>query len=151
MDAYQEELGRWIDRAHKKLAGLPAGSADERLQAEAIRRMEHQRLGHSIRVAHAQLIRLPIRSEERRRLAEAIEQMDDEYARGLRVLHLDKARVRSRTLSTPVGAGVDLKGALIEARRALQLASQYLRHPTADAGRAEVIAQVEHALARLNE
>jgi hypothetical protein len=125
MDAY-EELGRWIDRAHRELARLPAGSADQRLQALAIRRMEHERLGHSICLADAQLTRLPVRSEERRRLAEAIEQMHDEYARGLRVLHLDmqKSRARSRTLSTPVGASVDQKGALTEARRALQLASQ---------------------------
>ncbi len=151
MDDAYEELGRWIDRAHRELARLPAGSADERWQARAIRRMEHERLGHSIRLADAQLTRLPVRSEERRRLAEAIEQMHDERARGLRLLHLDRARVRSRTLSTPVGASVDLKRALTEARRALQLASQYLRHRAADAGRAEAIAQVEHALARLNE
>jgi hypothetical protein len=60
-----EELGRWIDRAHRELARLPAGSGEDRLQAHAVRRMQRVRLGHSIRRAHDELTALPTRSEPR--------------------------------------------------------------------------------------
>ena len=84
MDAVDEELKRWIERAKAGLAQLPPGSPQQRHWARAIRRMTLTQLRHRINRAHDELSRLPGGSDERQELEQAVEQMDEEYRVGLR-------------------------------------------------------------------
>jgi DNA repair exonuclease SbcCD ATPase subunit len=138
MDAVDEELERWIERAKAGLARLPAGSAQERHFARAIRRMELGQLRRQIQRAQNELRRLPGGSDEARELAQALEQMDDEYLVGLReMLSSHEVETDDRTLA--------------EVRSALAHASLLLTHPTAQAGLRDAIAETERALVRLKE
>jgi hypothetical protein len=148
---YQEELSRWIDRAHVELARLPAGSHRRRQQELAIRRMEHHQLRRSLRRAQDRLSRLPRRSDERRQLERAISQMEEDYDRGDREIRVDMENLRGGVLEG-VTAGeyeVDLERTLLEAREALSLAAVHLRS-LSQAAREEAIAKVDRALARLD-
>jgi hypothetical protein len=138
MDAVDEELNRWIERAKVGLAQLPPGSPQQRHWARAIRRMTLTQLRHHINRAHDELMRLPGGSDERQELAQAVERMDEEYRAGLR-----------ETLSTH---HVDTEDrTLAEARNALAHASRLLIHPAAHAGLRDAIEETERALVRLKE
>jgi hypothetical protein len=138
MDAVEEELERWIERAKAGLARLPAGSAQERRFAGAIRRMKLAQLRRQIQRAQNELRRLPGGSAEARERAQALEQMDEEYLGGLRdILNRHEADTDYQTL--------------VEVRDALQHASRLLIHPTAQAGLRDVIEETERALVRLKE
>jgi hypothetical protein len=138
MDAVDEELKRWIERAKAALALLPPGSPQQRHWARAVRRMKLTQLRHHINRAHDELRRLPGGSDERQELQQAVEEMDEAYRVGLR-----------ETLSTPQ---VDTEDrTLAEARRALAQASRLLMHPTAQARLRDAIEETERALTRLKE
>jgi hypothetical protein len=138
MDAVDEELERWIERAKAGLARLPAGSAQERHFARAIRRMELDQLRRQINRTQNDLRRLPRGSEERRELAQALEQMDAQYLVGRReIVRTQEAVTEDRTLA--------------EVRDALAHASRLLVHPSAPAGLRDAIAETERALTRLKE
>jgi hypothetical protein len=138
MDAVDEELNRWIERAKAGLAQLPPGSPQQRHWARAIRRMTLTQLRHHINRAHDELMRLPGGSDERQELAQAVERMDEEYRAGLR-----------ETLSTHhVDTG---DRTLAEARNSLAQASRLLMHPTAQARLRDAIEETERALVRLKE
>jgi hypothetical protein len=139
MDDVDEELERWIERAKAGMARLPAGSAQERHFARAIRRMKLGQLGHQIRRAQNELRRLPGGSAEARERAQALEQMDEEYFVGLRDI-LNSHEVVDTDDQT-----------LVEVRDALAHASRLLIHPTAQAGLRDAIEETEHALVRLKE
>lgn len=124
MDDYEEELDRWIHRAYVRLAELPAGSQQERQLASAILGMEHDRLRRRIHRAHTELGHLPAGSDERRKLAHALNEMEDEYS-------LRQREIRRHAQESSKGGGRIQIAA--EAREALQRASSYLAHPTADA------------------
>jgi hypothetical protein len=138
MDAVDEELKRWIERAKAGLAQLPPGSPQQRRWARAVRRMTLTQLRHRINRAHDELSRLPGSSDERRELEQAVDQMDEQYRVGLR-----------ETLSSH---GVDPEDrTLAEARKALARALRLLTHPTAQAGLRDAIDETERALSRLKE
>lgn len=52
MDAVDEELERWIERAKAGLAQLPPDSPQQRHWARAVRRMTLTQLRHRINRAH---------------------------------------------------------------------------------------------------
>jgi hypothetical protein len=138
MDAVDEELKRWIERAKAGLAQLPPGSPQERHWARAVRRMTLTRLRHHINRANDELRRLPGGSDERQELEQAVEQMDEEYRVGLReTLSTEQADTEDRTLA--------------EARNALAQASRLLMHPRARTRLRDAIEETERALARLKE
>jgi hypothetical protein len=138
MDAVNEELKRWIERAKASLAQLPPGSPQHRHWARAVRRMTLTQLRHRINRAHDELSRLRAGSDERQELERAVEQMDEEYRVGLR-----------ETLST---RGVDTEDrTLAEVRKALAQASRLLTHPAAQARLRDAIEETERALTRLKE
>jgi hypothetical protein len=138
MDAVNEELKRWIERAKASLAQLPPGSPQQRYWARAVRRMTLTQLRHRINRAHDELSRLRAGSDERQELERAVEQMDEEYRVGLR-----------ETLST---RGVDTEDrTLAEVRKALAQASRLLTHPAAQARLRDAIEETERALTRLKE
>lgn len=143
----EEELGRWIDRAHADLARLPASSDERRQQERVIRRMEYVSLGYSINRANAQLRQLPKRSEESRRLSEAIDRMQAERTRQRREI-LSHSESRGGAGTVEIGG---YQRNLAEVRQALLRACLYLRQPTAHAGPREAIVEIERALARLKE
>jgi hypothetical protein len=138
MDAVDEELKRWIERAKAGLAQLPPGSPQQRYWARAVRRMTLTQLRHRINRAHDELRRLPGGSDERQELEQAVEQMDEEYSVGL-----------SETLSPHQVDAEDRT--LAEVRKALAQASRLLRHPTAQARLRDAIEETERALTRLKE
>ena len=138
MDAVDEELRRWIERAKAGLAQLPPGSQQQGHWARAVHRMTLTRLRHRISGAHDELRRLPAGSDERQELEHALEQMDEEYRVGLR-----------ETLSTHQGDNEDRT--LAEVRTALAQASRLLTHPTAQARLRDAIEETERALTRLKE
>ena len=138
MDAVDEELKRWIERAEAGLAQLPPGSPQQRHWARAVRRMTLTQLRHRINRAHAELSRLPGGSDRRRELEQAVAQMDAEYRLGLReTLSTQRVDTEDRTLA--------------EVRKALAHASRLLTHPTAQARLGDAIEETEHALTRLKE
>jgi hypothetical protein len=138
MDAVDEELRRWIERAEAGLARLPPGSPQQRHWARVVRRMTLTRLRHRINRAHDALSRLPGGSDERRELEQAVEQMDEEYRVGLReTLSTRRVDTEDRTLA--------------EVRKALAQASRLLTHPTAQARLRDAIEETERALTRLKE
>ena len=138
MDAVDEELKRWIERAKAGLAQLPPGSPEQRRWARAVRRMTLTQLRHRINRAHDELSRLPGSSDERRELEQAVDQMDERYRVGLR-----------ETLSTH---GVETEDrTLAEVRKALAQALRLLTHPTAQARLRDAIEETERALSRLKE
>ena len=138
MDAVDEEIKRWIERAKAGLAQLPPGSPQQRYWARAIRRMTLTQLRHQINRAHDELMRLPGGSDERQELEQAVEHMDEQYRVGLR-----------ETLSTHQ---VDTEDpTLAEARNALVHASRLLVHPPARARLRDAIAETERALTRLKD
>ena len=137
MDAVDEELKRWIERAKAGLAQLPPGSPQQRHWARAVRRMTLTQLRHRINRAHAELSRLPGGSDERQELEQAVEQMDEQYRVGLReTLSTHRVDTEDRTLA--------------EVRKALAHASRLL-HPTAQARLRDAIEETERALTRLKE
>jgi hypothetical protein len=140
VDDYEEELGRWIHRAYARLAELPAGSEQERQLASAIRGMEHEQLRCRIHRGRTELAQLAAGSDERRKLAQALDRMEDEYSSR-------QSEVRSHSPEAS-GGGAPI---VAEAREALQRASFYLMHPSADARLGKAIAEIERALARLKE
>jgi hypothetical protein len=138
MDAVDEELKRWIERAKAGLAQLPPGSAQERRWARAVRRMTLTQLRHRINRAHDELSRLPGGSDERQELEQAVEHMNEEYRVGLReTLSTRRVDTEDRTLA--------------EARSALAHASRLLMHPPARARLRDAIEETERALARLKD
>jgi hypothetical protein len=138
MDAVDEELKRWIERAKAGLAQLPPGSPQQRHWARAIRRMTLTQLRHRINRAHDELSRLPGDSGERQQLEQAVEQMDEEYRAGLReTLGTHRVDTEDRTLA--------------EVREALAQALRLLTHPTAQARLRDAIDETERALSRLKE
>jgi hypothetical protein len=138
MDAVDEELKRWIERAKAGLAQLPPGSPEQRHWARAVRRMTLTQLRHRVNRTHDELSRLPGGSEERQELEQAVEQMDEEYRVGLR-----------ETLSTHP---VDTEDrTLAEVRMGLAQALRLLTPPIARARLRIAIAETEHALTRLKE
>ena len=138
MDAVDEELKRWIERAKAGLAQLPPGSPQQRHWARAIRRMTLTQLRHRINRAHDELMRLPGGSDERQELEQAVEQMDEEYRVGLReTLSTHRDETEDRTLT--------------EVQNALAQASRLLMHPTAQARLRDAIEETERALTRLKE
>jgi hypothetical protein len=138
MDAVDEELKRWIERAKAGLAQLPPGSPQKHYWARAVRRMTLTRLRHRINRAHAELSRLPGGSDERRELEQAVEQMDEQYRVGLReTLSNHRVDTEDRTL--------------VEIRTALAQALRLLTHPTAQARLRDAIEETERALTRLKE
>ena len=138
MDAVDEELKRWIERAKAGLAQLPPDSPQQRDWARAVRRMRLTQLRHHINRTHNELRRLPGGSHERQELERAVEQMDEEYRVGLR-----------ETLST---RRVDTEDrTLVEVRKALAQASRLLMPPTAHARLRDAIEETERALTRLKE
>jgi hypothetical protein len=142
MDECEEELDRWIHRTYARLAELPAGSQQKRQLASAIRGMEREQLRRRIHRAHTELRHLPPGSDERRKLAQALDEMEDEYSSR-------QAWIRAHLQESSEGGG-PIK-IVAEAREALQRASFYLAHPTADATLGEAIAEIERVLARLKE
>lgn len=148
--AYQEELGRWIDRATLELARLPVGSNERRVQELVIRRMEHQRLRHSLRWAQDRLSRLPRRSHERRQLERVISRMDEDYVREDREIRIAMENLPAAEAVAAREYEVDLERTLFEAREALSLAAVHLRSPSRQARRKEALAKVDRALARLD-
>lgn len=149
---YQEELTRWIDRAHVELARLPAGSHGRRQQELAIRLMEHSQLRRSLGQAQDRLSRLPRRSDERRQLERAISQMEEDYDREDRAIRIDMEQSRGATAEAGAAGEyeVDLERTLFDAREALSLAAIHLRGVSLQARREEAITKVERALARLD-
>jgi hypothetical protein len=149
---YQEELSRWIDRAHVELARLPAGSHGRRQQELAIRQMEHHQLRRSLRREQDRLSRLPRRSDERRQLERAISQMEEDYDREDREIRIDMENSRGAVAEAVAARGyeVDLERTLLDAREALSLAAVHLRSPSVEPRREEAIAKVDRALARLD-
>jgi hypothetical protein len=138
MDAVDEELKRWIERATAGLAQLPPGSPQQRHWARAVRRMTLTHLRHRINRAQAELSRLPGGSDERQELEQAVEQMDEEYRLGLReTLSTHRVDTEDRTLA--------------EVRKALAHVSRLLMHPTAQARLRDAIEETERALTRLKE
>ena len=138
MDAVDEELRRWIERAKAGLAQLPPGSPQQRYWARVVRRMTLTQLRHRINRAHAELNRLPGGSDERRELEQAVEHMDEQYRVGLReTLSTHRVDTEDRTLA--------------EIRKALAQASRLLTHPTAQARLRDAIEETERALARLKD
>jgi hypothetical protein len=138
MDAVDEELKRWIERAKAGLEQLPPGSPQQRRWARAVRRMTLTQLRHRINRAHAELSRLPGGSDERQELEQAVEQMDEEYRVGLReTLRPRRVDTEDRTLA--------------EVRKALAQALRLLTHPTAQARLRDAIEETERALTRLKE
>jgi hypothetical protein len=138
MDAVDEELKRWIERAKAGLAQLPPGSPQQRRWARAVRRMTLTQLRHRINRAHAELSRLPGGSDERQELEQAVEQMDEQYRVGLRAtLTNHRVDTEDRTLA--------------EIRKALAQALRLLTHPTAQARLRDAIEETERALTRLRE
>ena len=138
MDAVDEELKRWIERAQAGLARLPQGSPQQRDWARAVRRMTLTQLRHRINRAHDELMRLPGGSDERQELELAVEQMDEEYRLGLReTLSTHQIDPEDRTLA--------------EVRKALAQALRLLTHPTAQARLRDAIEETERALTRLKE
>jgi hypothetical protein len=147
MDAVDEELKRWIERAKAGLAQLPPGSAQERRWVRAVRRMTLTQLRHRINRVHDELSRLPDGSDERQELEQAVEHMDEQYRVGLReTLSTHQVDTEDRTL-----AEVDTEDrTLAEARNALAQASRLLMQP-ARARLRDAIKETERALARLKE
>jgi anion-transporting ArsA/GET3 family ATPase len=138
MDAVDEELKRWIERAKAGLAQLPPGSPQQRYWARVVRRMTLTQLRHRINRAHAELSRLPGGSDERRELEQAVEQMDEQYRVGLReTLSNHRVDTEDRTLA--------------EIRKALAQALRLLTQPTAHARLRDAIEETERALTRLKE
>jgi hypothetical protein len=138
MDAVDEELKRWIERAKAGLAQLPPGSPQQRHWARAVRRMTLTQLRHRINRAHAELSRLPDGSDERQDLEQAVERMDEEYRVGLRETpSTHQVHTEDRTLA--------------EVRKALAQALRLLAHPTAQARLRDAIDETERALTRLKE
>ena len=138
MDAIDEELKRWIERAKAGLAQLPPGSPQQRYWAGAVRRMTLTQLRHRINRAHDELSRLPGGSDERRELEQAVEQMDEQYRVGLReTLSTHRVDTEDRTLA--------------EVQNALARALRLLMHPTAQARLRDAIEETERALTRLKE
>jgi hypothetical protein len=138
MDAVDEELKRWIERAKAGLAQLPPGSSQQRHLARAIRRMTLTQLRHRINRAHGELSRLPGGSDKRQELEQAVEQMDEQYRVGLReIRRTHRVDTEDRTLA--------------EVRRALAQALRLLTHPTAQARLRDAIDETERALTRLKE
>jgi hypothetical protein len=138
MDAVDDELKRWIERAKAGLAQLPAGSPQQRHWARAVRRMTLTQLRHRINRAHGELSRLPAGSDERQELEQTVEQMDEEYRVGLReTFSTGRLDTEDRTLA--------------EIRKALAQASHLLTHPTAQARLRDAIEETERALTRLKE
>jgi hypothetical protein len=136
MDAVDEELKRWIERAKAGLAQLPPGSPQQRHWARAVRRMTLTQLRHRINRAHDELSRLPGGSDEREELEQALERMDEDYRAGLRET-LRTHGTEDRTLA--------------EVRKALAQASRLLTPPTAQARLRDAIDETERALIRLKE
>jgi anion-transporting ArsA/GET3 family ATPase len=138
MDAVDEELKRWIERAKAGLAELPPGSPQQRHWARAVHRMTLTQLRHRINRAYDELSRLPGGSDERQELEQAVEQMDEEYRVGLR--------------QTPSTHPIDTEDrTLAEVRKALAQALRLLTHPTAQARLRDAIKETERALTRLKE
>ena len=138
MDAVDEELKRWIERAKAGLARLPPGSPEQRHWARAIRRMTLTQLRHRINRTHVELMRLPGGSDKRLELEQAVEQMDEQYRVGLReTLSVHQVDTEERTL--------------VEARNALAQASRLLIHTPARARLRDAIEETERALARLKD
>jgi hypothetical protein len=138
MDGVDEELERWIQRAQAGRARLPAGSAEERHFARAIRRMKLGQLRRQIQRARNELRRLPVGSAEARERTQALERMDEEYLVGLRdILSSHEVDTDDRTLA--------------EVRDALAHASRLLIHPRAQPGLRDAIEETERALVRLKE
>jgi hypothetical protein len=138
MDAVDEELNRWIERAKAGLAHLPPGSPQQRHWARAVRRMTLTQLRHRINRAHVELMRLPDGSDEREELEQVLEQMDEEYRLGLReTLRSHRVETEDRTLA--------------EVRNALAHALRLLTHPTAQARLRDAIEETDRALTRLKE
>ncbi len=150
--AYQEELGRWIDRAHVTLARLPVGSNERRHQELVIRRMEHHRLRHSLRRAQDRLSRLPRRSDERRQLEQAISRMEEDYYREDHEIRVDMENSPGAVAEAVAAREdqVDLERTLSEAREALSLAAVQLRRLPRQPRREEALAKVDSALTRLD-
>jgi hypothetical protein len=104
--------------------------------------MEREQLRRRIHRAHTELRHLPPGSDERRKLAQALDEMEDEYSSR-------QAWIRGHLQESSEGGGpIEI---VAEAREALQRASFYLAHPTADATLGEAIAEIERVLARLKE
>ena len=120
---YQEELGRWIDRAHAELDRLPAGSDERQHQKLVIRRMEHHRLRHSLRRAHDRLSRMPRRSDERLQLERVISRMEEDYDREDREIHIDMEDSRGAVAEAVAAreCEVDLERTLFDAREASRI------------------------------
>ena len=138
MDAVDEELNRWIERARAGLAQLPPGSPQQRHWARAVRRMTLTQLRHRINRAHDALMRLPGGSDERQELEQIVEQLDEEYRVGLReTLSTHRVDTEDRTLA--------------EVQNALAQALRLLMHPTAQARLRDAIEETERALTRLKE
>jgi hypothetical protein len=138
MDAVDEELKRWIERAKAGLAQLPPGSPQQRDWARAVRRMTLTQLRHRINRAHDELSRLPGGSDERQEIEQAVERMDEDYRAGLReTLSTHRVDSEDRTLA--------------EVREALAHALRLLTHPTAQARLPDAIDETERALTRLKE
>jgi hypothetical protein len=138
MDAVDEELKRWIERAKADLAQLPPNSPQQRDWARAVRLMTLTQLRHRINRAHDELNRLRGGSDERQELEQAVEQMDEEYRIGLReTLSTHRVDTDDRTLA--------------EVQKALAHASRLLMHPTAQARLRDAIEETERALTRLKE
>jgi HAMP domain-containing protein len=138
MDAVDEELKRWIERAKAGLAQLPPGSPQQRRWARAVHRMALTELRHRINRAHDELSRLPAGSDERQELEQAVEQMDEEYRVGLReTLSTHRVDTEDRTLA--------------EVQKALAQVSRLLTHPTPQARLRDAIEETERALTRLKE
>jgi 2-succinyl-5-enolpyruvyl-6-hydroxy-3-cyclohexene-1-carboxylate synthase len=138
MDAVDEELKRWIERAKAGLAQLPPGSPQQRDWARAVRRMTLTQLRHRINRAHDELRRLPGGLDERQELERAVEQMDEEYRVELReTLSTHQVETEDRTLA--------------EVRKTLAQASRLLMPPTAQARLRDAIEETERALTRLKE
>jgi hypothetical protein len=138
MDAVDEELTRWIERAKAGLAQLPPGSPQQRDWARAVRRMTLTQLRHHINRTHNELRRLPGGSHERQELEQAVEQMNDEYRVGLReTLSTHQVETEDRTLA--------------EVRTTLAQALRLLTPPTAQVRLRDAIEETERALTRLKE
>jgi hypothetical protein len=102
--------------------------------------MEREQLRRRIHRAHTELRHLPPGSDERRKLAQAWTRWRTSTALAWIRGHLQE--------SSEGGGPIEI---VAEAREALQRASFYLAHPTADATLGEAIAEIERALARLKE
>jgi hypothetical protein len=99
--------------------------------------MEREQLRRRIHRAHTELRHLPPGSDERRKLAQALDEMEDEYSSR-------QAWIRGHLQeSSEDGGPIEI---VAEAREALQRASFYLAHPTADATLGEAIAEIERVL-----